>query len=222
LFEANGNDSYEAVGRIDLVGVFSFDAGNFQTIDVDKDGKEEVLVCIDGHVLILKFNGSQNHQRYEVFYIKKNELALKERWSGYFGATMYDLISNGKTELIISMYEAIENVGGRFFSYIYKPDFTIGVEDKDSVIPTEYQLLQNYPNPFNPTTTISYSVHERSYVKLRVFNLLGEEVANLINKEQATGEYTVEFNAERLPSGVYIINMNAGNYNKSIKAVLLK
>jgi len=64
LFEANGNDSYQVVGRIDLVGIFSFFAQNYQAVDVDKDGVEEMMVCIEQTVLILKFNGTPNHQTY--------------------------------------------------------------------------------------------------------------------------------------------------------------
>lgn len=221
LFEADGNDSYLAVGRIDLVGVFSFDAGNFQTVDVDKDGKEEVLVCIDGNVLILKFSGYRNYQKYEVFYLKQNELALNGRWSGYIGAIMYDLTDDYKEELIINMYEIIEN-GGRFFSYLYKPDLTVEVEDRYLALPSEYQLHQNFPNPFNPTTTVRYNVPQRSLVNITVYNVLGEVVKSLIWEEKAAGSYSVIFDAKQLPSGIYIINMNAGSFNQSIKSIVVK
>jgi len=222
LFESDGDNSYEAVGRIDLVGVFSFWAGNLQTIDVDKDGKEEVLVCIDGNVLILKFNGSQNYQTYEVFYIKQNELALEGRLVNYVGAILYDLTCDNKEEIIINMIEGKQYVGPRYFSLNYKPDFTVDVKEVDETIPTEFCMYQNYPNPFNPSTTISYSLPAKSFVLVKVYNTLGEEVVILQNAEQTAGEYTIEFNGEKFPSGVYVINMNAGGYNKSIKAVLLK
>jgi len=92
----------------------------------------------------------------------------------------------------------------------------------EKIIADGFHLLQNYPNPFNPTTTISYSLPQKTFVKIKVYNLLGEEVTLLKNEEQIAGEYTLEFDAEKLPSGVYIINMNSGSYNKSVKAVLLK
>ena len=79
IFETNGDNSYQAVGRIDLVGIFSFYAGNMQAVDIDNDGTEEVAVCIDENFLILKFNGSENQQTYEVYYIKKNELMNRGR-----------------------------------------------------------------------------------------------------------------------------------------------
>ena len=222
LFESDGNDSYTVVGRIDLVGVFSFWAGNFQTVDVDKDGIEEVLICIDGHVLILKFNGSLNHQTYEVFYLKQNELALNGRSANYIGATLYDLIDDDREEVIINMIEGKQNVGPRLFSYTYKPDFILGVEDRDITLPSEYRLHQNFPNPFNPTTTIRYNVPQRSLVKITVYNVLGAVVERLVEEEKAAGSYSVIFDAKQLPSGIYIINMNAGSFNKSIKTILLK
>jgi hypothetical protein len=61
IFETDGDNSYHAVGRVDLLGIFSFYAGTIQAIDVDGDGIEEVAICIDDNFLILKFNGSQNH-----------------------------------------------------------------------------------------------------------------------------------------------------------------
>lgn len=222
LFESDGDNSYAAVGRIDLVGVFSFDAGNLQTLDVDKDGKEEVLVCIDGNVLILKFNGSSNNQTYEVFYIKQNELALKGRWAGYIGAIMYDLTDDDKKELIINMYEIIENVGGRFFSYVYQPNFTTNVSEKYETIPIEFCLHQNYPNPFNPATTINYEIPQKEFVAIKVFNVIGEEVTTLVHEEKSVGSYSVNFEANNLPSGIYIINMSAGSFSQSIKTLLLK
>lgn len=222
IFESNGDDSYEAVGRIDLIGVFSFWAGNFQTIDVDKDGKEEVLVCIDGNVLILKFNGSHNNQTYEVFYIKQDHLFYSGRSTVFYGATMYDITNDERDEIIISMHESNNNFPHstiRTFSLLYEPDFTVDVEND---LPIGYKLNQNYPNPFNPTTTISYNVPRKSFVTIRAYNILGEEVKNLVEEEKYAGKYSIVFNANNLPSGIYIIKMNAGSYSKSIKAVLLK
>ncbi|MCZ7601893.1 MAG: T9SS type A sorting domain-containing protein [Melioribacteraceae bacterium] len=222
IFESNGDDSYEAVGRIDLIGVFSFWAGNFQAMDVDKDGKEEVLVCIDGNVLILKFNGSRYNQTYEVFYIKQNELGLEGRYVNYVGAILYDLIDDNKEEIVINMIEGKQYVGPRYFSYIYTPDFTVDVEDRDLTLPTEHRLYHNYPNPFNPSTTIRYQVPKNEFVIIKVFNILGEEVMTLVQEEKSAGSYTVNFEANNLPSGIYIINLSAGSFSKSIKTLLLK
>jgi len=88
--------------------------------------------------------------------------------------------------------------------------------------PLVFNLEQNYPNPFNPTTTINYSIPKTSNVKLILFNLLGEEVATLINEEKSAGSYEVELNAESLPSGVYFYQLKAGDYVNTKKMILLK
>jgi len=85
-----------------------------------------------------------------------------------------------------------------------------------------YLLEQCYPSPFNPTTTIKYSIPEPSKVSLVLFNLLGEEVATLVNEENVTGYYTVDFNAANLPSGVYFYQLRAGDFISTKKMILLK
>ncbi len=102
--------------------------------------------------------------------------------------------------------------------------------------PDKFELMQNYPNPFNPTTTIKYSIpsviarseatkqsHDfASNVQLNVYNILGEEVATLVNEKQAPGNYTVQFNASNLPSGVYFYTLRVGDFVATKKMVLLK
>jgi hypothetical protein len=225
LFESFGNNYYYAVGRIDLVGVFSFDAGNIQSLDVDKDGKDEVMICIDANVIILKFSGSMNHQKYEVYYIKQN-------WTSgiyYYGANMYDISNDGKEEIIISMQNYL-NFGHKLFSDIYKSDSTTNVIREISEIPENYILYQNYPNPFNPSTTIKFSISEHSFVSLKVYNTLGKEINILIEEEYSPGTYSLSWDVNNnegiLPSGVYFLKLSAkGNtiqYTKTIKALLLK
>lgn len=85
-----------------------------------------------------------------------------------------------------------------------------------------YVLSQNYPNPFNPSTTINYQIPQSSFVSLKVFDVLGREVASLVNKQQSQGNYTVNFNASNLPSGVYIYKITAGNFVQTKKLMLLK
>jgi len=76
-------------------------------------------------------------------------------------------------------------------------------------VPTAFALSQNYPNPFNPTTTIEFELPEASIVTLKVYNLLGQEVATLLNKEEIEFSETVEFDASSLPSGVYMYRIEA-------------
>lgn len=220
IFEAAGNNSYQVVGKIDLVGIFSWDAGNIQVIDLDKDGKAEILLGLDQTVLILKFKGSMNHQKYEVFYYRRNELALSGRNSIYYGATLYDLNGDGKEDLIINMDEVIQNVGLRLFSYIYKANYPVDIRDEKNQLPLILELHPSYPNPFNSTTKISYSLQKEELVSLKVFDVLGNEVAELVNEMKPEGHYEVEFNANNLPSGMYLYKLEVGKFT-SVKKMLL-
>ncbi|GJQ64439.1 MAG: hypothetical protein SCALA702_34920 [Melioribacteraceae bacterium] len=87
---------------------------------------------------------------------------------------------------------------------------------------SQYQLRQNYPNPFNPETKISYSLKEAGNVKLIVYDVLGNEVAKLVNGYKTAGSYEVSFNASNLPSGVYIYRIKSGEYSESKKMIILK
>jgi hypothetical protein len=88
--------------------------------------------------------------------------------------------------------------------------------------PVEYRLSQNYPNPFNPTTTIRFGLPERSTVTLKVFNLLGEEVATVVDGIYDAGERAVEFDAANLASGVYVYRLQAGTFTQTRKMVVLR
>ena len=101
-------------------------------------------------------------------------------------------------------------------------------ENTNSLL-TNYELWQNYPNPFNPSTTIIFSIPPvgrngiSTYkVVLKVYDVLGREVATLVNEEKAPGEYSVEFRAQSLPSGVYFYKLQAGDYTETKKMVLVK
>ena len=96
-----------------------------------------------------------------------------------------------------------------------------GVED-GAILPTKFALQQNFPNPFNPSTLISYQLPVGGNVTLKVFDLLGCEVATLVNEDKSAGKYEVEFNAENLHSGVYFYRIQAGKYVSTKKMILMK
>jgi hypothetical protein len=89
-------------------------------------------------------------------------------------------------------------------------------------VPDKFELYQNYPNPFNPTTTIKYQLPTASRVKLKVYNLLGEDITTLVDKMQDVGLKSVEFNANKLPSGIYIYRLTAGSFTDVKKMMILK
>ncbi|MCH8032258.1 MAG: T9SS type A sorting domain-containing protein [Bacteroidetes bacterium] len=98
----------------------------------------------------------------------------------------------------------------------------VPVEIEVETIPTEFALYQNYPNPFNPSTLIKYQVPEKSFVSIRVYDLLGKELVTLVNEEKPAGSYDVNFDAGQLSSGFYIYTIKAGNFASSKKMVLMK
>ncbi len=92
----------------------------------------------------------------------------------------------------------------------------------ETEVPDEYSLSQNYPNPFNPTTKIDYQIKDKGFVSLKVFDMLGREVADLVNGTKDVGQYSVEFDAKNLPSGVYIYSLKVNDFVQINKMTLLK
>jgi len=99
---------------------------------------------------------------------------------------------------------------------------TVDVKKILNELPSDFTLYQNYPNPFNPTTKISFSSPQKSQIKLKVFDVLGREVANLADGVYEVGKYEVTFDASRLPSGVYFNNLSTGSNTISKKMLLVK
>ncbi|MCG6960166.1 PQQ-dependent sugar dehydrogenase, partial [bacterium BMS3Abin03] len=93
---------------------------------------------------------------------------------------------------------------------------------KNSFVPFTYNLEQNFPNPFNPTTKIMYQIANRGFVSLRVYNILGNKVATLVNEEKPAGIYIVEFDASSLPSGIYFYHLQTGSFISTKKLILMK
>ncbi len=87
---------------------------------------------------------------------------------------------------------------------------------------TEFSLSQNYPNPFNPTTNIVFQIADYGYVSLKVYDVLGNEVATIVNEYKTAGNYEIEFNASMLPSGVYFYELKSASFIQTKKMLLMK
>ena len=92
----------------------------------------------------------------------------------------------------------------------------------NSICKNDYNLLQNYPNPFNPSTTITFNIPQSENVTIRVFDILGNAVAELINEQKEAGTYTIKFDATNLASGIYFYQIQAGKYSETRKLILQK
>jgi hypothetical protein len=103
-----------------------------------------------------------------------------------------------------------------------EPGGPAGVELISNEIPVDFSLNQNYPNPFNPSTTVNFSIPEATFVSLKIFNSLGEEVETLVAQELILGNYKYSWNAINLPSGVYFYKLQTKNFVETKKMILLK
>ena len=107
----------------------------------------------------------------------------------------------------------------------YEASLSTGVEvhpGLSGLMPAEFQLFQNYPNPFNPTTKIQFTVVDRQLTIVNVFDMLGREVAALVNEVKEPGTYTVQFDASGLASGVYLYRLTAGSFVQTRKMIVVR
>ena len=150
-------------------------------------------------------------------FVKENDgLPANPKVSALSGRVVQTRVSE-EVEMFAGLYENT-STGAK----IYKRTFVVGVEDISSEIPDEYNLEQNYSNPFNPSTTIEFSLPEQTFVKLEIFNSLGEKVSTLVSEELNVGNYKYEWNAENQSSGIYYYSLTTNNFSKTKKLVLLK
>jgi len=159
-----------------------------------------------------------------------HEGIIEPRISDSLSGRFYRLLQPGFYTVEISketyytkIIDSVEIVNGEWTLFDVplkqKPTFA----DQDQIdFSLYYALEQNYPNPFNPTTTIKYQIPEQSFFTLKVYDVLGNEIACLVNEKKSVGSYEVKFDATELPSGIYFYRMQAGNYADTKKMVLLK
>ncbi|MBS1516671.1 MAG: T9SS type A sorting domain-containing protein [Bacteroidetes bacterium] len=98
----------------------------------------------------------------------------------------------------------------------------IGIENNYSSVPENFILYQNYPNPFNPETSIRYDLRKTAFVTLKIFDIRGNEIGQLVNEIQRQGSYNIKFKDENLPSGIYYCRLTSGNYSETKKMMLIK
>ncbi|MFZ5979703.1 MAG: T9SS type A sorting domain-containing protein [Candidatus Zixiibacteriota bacterium] len=156
---------------------------------------------------------------------------------GDLGITVFDIVDGvpkvvdygGRGGHIISAYEHIIGASNGYSIHMYDISgiLTEITPTDEELLPTTYSLSQNYPNPFNPATTIEYTLPRRSRINLTVYNILGQNVATLVDREETAGRHTAEWdgldkNGQPVASGVYFYRIKTDNYNESKKMILLK
>jgi flagellar hook assembly protein FlgD len=158
-------------------------------------------------------------------YIAENKLFTSANitWGSSTGEFKYPYLTN----TMFVMYTATAKLPDanrqiRFFTA--KPiinDIEVN-ENYYEQIPQDYSLSQNYPNPFNPTTNIRFSLTKMSFTTLKIYDILGREVATLVNKELSAGRHTYEFDGSRLSSGIYFYRLQTGEFTQTRKMLLIK
>jgi len=186
----------------------------FNSIIVDTSGNSYVtggsgLFNSTGDVLTIKYN-QQGNQIWVITY--------NGSFNGGDGATL--LKSDNLNNLyILGKSQSTSQV----FDYIViKYNQISGINPISNTIPLSFNLEQNYPNPFNPNTKINFSIPKKSLVQLRVYDILGREVTELVNEEVSPGEYSISWDASMYSSGIYIYRIESGNFAATKKMVLIK
>lgn len=215
----SGNHIASAIsGNSDLKSFFSIDSAGFSDI--------QILQGIEGDIIGQgEYHGISVAKPERMSIIGPNVIpVLNYLGSEFYGAVRYE--SNFKIVLFSFALEdsAVNNNASKYLNRTLEWfDTPVSIYNEKRTVPGRYELFQNYPNPFNPKTIINYKLPITNYVNLSIYNLLGQKVATLVNKKQAAGSYTVEWDATGFASGVYLMRIKTNyGFTKTRKLVLLK
>jgi hypothetical protein len=148
--------------------------------------------------------------------IQGSNVALQLSWDMKQQSGIFNLVERNGDKIVTK--QRLDQTGTMIIKVNENNTFTIESEP----LPSKITLYQNYPNPFNPTTNIRFALPAASPVSVKVFDILGQEVATLVNEEMPAGEHSVTFDASSLSSGIYFYQLKAGNFVESKKLMLVK
>ncbi|MCB9220107.1 MAG: T9SS type A sorting domain-containing protein [Ignavibacteriales bacterium] len=169
--------------------------------------------------------GSEKTYKIEIEYVSEDKISSFSNDNVVLTAnSTQKIVPNWEKtgDLEISVYVDEGNDGTIDDTLEVKNQVTGVEEEHGSTIPTEFRLEQNYPNPFNPNTSIRYSISNENNVILKVYDILGKEVATLVNERKSSGYYVVNFDASNLTSGIYFYTIRAGSFSETKKMLLMK
>ena len=166
----------------------------------------------DARFAPVRTNGHQSSRAYIDAYLHTQAIPQPEAYqeTGYY-PTNY-VIAYSPSDYSVTV--AMEN-------FVYQTA-TSAEPQPEAALPADFILLSSYPNPFNPQTTVQYILPQQGYVTLKVYNLVGEEVATLVDGTRAAGTHTASFDATGLSSGLYLARLQAGNTSAFSKMLLVR
>jgi hypothetical protein len=223
-YEFDGDNNYQVVAYIELRYLVSLFNEYIQAVDMDDDGKEELIISIGNDILILKFGGYPNNHQYKLWYVKHGEATQPA--AGFYPTAVADLDGDGKKDLLIPMEKYTPWITYAF-SYILRRDGTSSIEFSETNNFFLEEYIKSYPVPFNSFSSIRFAILDESLVKIKVYNSLGKEIKTLLEEQLSPGEYNIQWEARDrygspLPSGIYLISLQTKNVVKTIKTILLK
>jgi len=219
LYFTNENTGFIATERWNQTKLESYNLNKTSDGGLSWRQVYEELVDIDiSGIPILKFNFINNNTGYVFGFHNKilKSTDQGESWNVYLNPDrpVYDIdFTDNNTGYMVG-------TGGMILKTTNGG--TVSLENISSEIPSGFILEQNYPNPFNPSTVIRYSLAENGFINLKVYDLTGKTVAVLVNENQKTGSYSVDFDGYNLPSGIYFYKLSVNDFTQTKKMVLLK
>ncbi len=209
FYENTGSNTF-VLNNSYIAGVTSPSDGHPTFIDLDRDGDFDLVIGgISGALRYYENTGSPSSPVWN-----RNDAVLAELLVDQDAAAGFaDMDGDGKRDVIIGEYNGN-------FSY-YKNQIPTSVENS-SPMPTTFELEQNYPNPFNPVTTIQFTIVNSQLTIVKVYDVLGREVATLVNEVKLPGRYQVTWDAKNMASGVYFYKLTAGEFVQTKRLLLLR
>jgi hypothetical protein len=192
----------------------------------DNDGAPSLAV--NGKTVHLVFNGYRLKNGLDIIYRTSTNDGVT--WGSDVQLTINSAganvpsiaVSGSNVHVLFRDYRNGTNAELYYRRYLapLKKDMAVLIQEEG--LPAEFQLMQNYPNPFNPATTINVAIAEAGYYALKVYNALGQEVAELVNGQLERGNYSITFDASKLSSGLYIYSIRGSNVNVSKTMIVMK
>jgi uncharacterized delta-60 repeat protein len=229
----------DPAGNIYITGAISFDFG---TLKYNSDGVQQWIqrydfngnfdaansLAIDGsgNVYVTGVSGAAPSESTNDYATLKYNTSGVQQWVMRFNSSASDwdeansIGVDGAGNVYVTGFST-ESSGADDYCTI-KYSETVGTDPVSNEVPNSYSLSQNYPNPFNPVTNIRFAIPTSGFVSLKIFNVLGTEIASRVNEQLTPGIYEVSFDASDYSSGVYYYKLSAGDYSKTKKMILIK